>query len=211
MIVVRTTETRDENFTTLAQRRCTSKATNILEKCIHCLIIRDTSQIYALQPWWRWFSGCTRRLDSRVSTTVSSHSSCSLISRGIKVTPYGRLPSVQYSPRGSSIEDKCRDPNVCFMTKLKVACREKRPALLIQERPCKLFLQLLPQWHVCATQLLAPRRKPIEMRSADLQVSGLGSCKGGRSAIESQICLDERLQIFERRVSFIPKIESWAV
>ena len=35
-----------------------------VEKCIHCLIIRDTSQPYALQPRWRWLRGCIRRLDS---------------------------------------------------------------------------------------------------------------------------------------------------
>ena len=82
------------------------------------------------------------------------------------VTPSGRLPLVRYSPRGSSIEGKSRDPNICFMRELRVAWREKRPALLVQERPCKPSRStLLPQWHVCATQMLAPRRKPIEIRS----------------------------------------------
>ena len=82
------------------------------------------------------------------------------------VTPSGRLPSVRNSPRGSSIEGKSRDPNVCFMRELRVAWREKRPALLVQERPCKPSRStLLPQWHVCATQMLAPRRKPMEIRS----------------------------------------------
>ena len=38
--------------------------------------------------------------------------------------------------------------------------------LLVQERPCKPSRStLLPQWHVCPTQMLAPRRKPIEIRS----------------------------------------------
>ena len=34
------------------------------EKCIHCLLIRDTSQFYALQPRWRWFPGCIKSLYS---------------------------------------------------------------------------------------------------------------------------------------------------
>ena len=105
-----------------------------------------------------WF----RRLGARASTTVPAHTSCLPISQGIMVIPSGRLPSRWYSPRGSSIEGKSRDPNVCFMTKLGVEWREKRPALLVQERPCKPSgSKLLPQWHQCATQMLAPRRKPI--------------------------------------------------
>ena len=52
------------------------------------------------------------------------------------------------------------------MRELRVALREKRTALLVQERPCKPSRStLLPQWHVCAKQMLAPRRKPIEMGS----------------------------------------------
>ena len=52
------------------------------------------------------------------------------------------------------------------MRKLRVAWREKRPALLVQERPCKPSRStFLPQCHVCATQMLAPRRKPVEIRS----------------------------------------------
>ena len=49
----------------------------------------------------------------------------------------------------------------------RVVWREKRPTLLVQERPCKLSRStLLPQWHVCATQMLADvRRKPTEIRS----------------------------------------------
>ena len=111
------------------------------------------------EPW-------IRRLGARASTTVTSHTSCLPISQGIMVTPSGRLPSVRYSPRDSGIEGKSRDPNVCFMGELGVAWREKRPALLVQERPCKPSRSiLLPQWHVCPTQMLAPRRKPIEIRS----------------------------------------------
>ena len=111
------------------------------------------------KPW-------LRRLGARASTTVTSHTSCLPISQGIMVTPSGRLPSVRYSPRGSGIEGKSRGPNVCFMRELRVAAwREKRPALLVQERPCKPSRSTrLPQWHVCATQMLAPRRKPIEIR-----------------------------------------------
>ena len=108
-----------------------------------------------------------RQLSARASTTVTSHTSCLPISQGIMVTSSGRLPSVWYSPRGSSTEGKSKDPNVCFMRELRIAWREKRLALLVQERPCKLSRStLLPQWHVCATQMLATRRKPtIEMRS----------------------------------------------
>ena len=110
------------------------------------------------EPWFR-------RLGARASATVTSHTSCLPISPGIMVTLSGRLPSVRYSPRGSSTEGKSRDPNVCFMRELRVAWREKRPALLVQERPCKPSRStLLPQWHVCATQM-ALRRKPIEIRS----------------------------------------------
>ena len=36
----------------------------LAEKCIHCLLIRDTSQFYALQPRWRWFPCCIKSLDS---------------------------------------------------------------------------------------------------------------------------------------------------
>ena len=43
------------------------------------------------------------------------------ISQGIMVPPSDRLPSVRYSPRGSSTEGKARHPNVCFMRKLIVA------------------------------------------------------------------------------------------
>ena len=53
------------------------------------------------------------------------------------VTPSVRLLSARYSPRGSSIEGKLRDPNACFVRELRVAWREKRPALLVQERPYK--------------------------------------------------------------------------
>ena len=71
----------------------------------------------------RWF----RRLGARASTTVTSHTSCSPISQEIMVTPSRCLPSVRYSPRGSSTEGKSKDPNVCFMRQLRVVWREKRP------------------------------------------------------------------------------------
>ena len=45
------------------------------------------------------------------------------ISQGIMVTPSGRLPSVWYSPRGSSTEGNPRDPNVCFMREVRVVNR----------------------------------------------------------------------------------------
>ena len=111
-----------------------------VEKCIHCLLTRDTSQFYELQS--RWFPGCIKSLDSgdwvQGHPQPCSHTSCLPISQGIMVTPSGRLPSVRYSPRVSSIEGKSRDPNVCFMRELRVAWREKRPARLVQERPCTL-------------------------------------------------------------------------
>ena len=86
------------------------------------------------EPWFR-------RLGARASTTVKSHSSCLPSSQGIMVTPPERLPSVRYSSRGSSTEGKSRHPNVCFR-KLRVPWREKRLALLVQERPCKPSVQL---------------------------------------------------------------------
>ena len=111
------------------------------------------------EPW-------LRRLDVGASTTVTSHTSWLPISQGIMVTPCGRLPSVRYNSRGSSTEGKSREPNVFFMRELRVAWREKRPALLVQERPCKPSRSILSlQWHVCATPMLAPRRKPVEIRS----------------------------------------------
>ena len=52
------------------------------------------------------------------------------------------------------------------MRELRVAWHERRPALLVQEKPCKPSCStILPQWHVCATQMLAPKRNPIDIRS----------------------------------------------
>ena len=62
-----------------------------------------------------------RRLGARASTTVTSHTSYLPISQMIIVTPCGRLPSVRYSPRNSSIEGRSRDPHVCFRKELEVA------------------------------------------------------------------------------------------
>ena len=61
----------------------------------------------------------------------------------------------------------------------------------VQKRPCKPSRSiLLQQWHVCAAQMLAPRRKPIEIglqfEAAYHQVSGLESCKE-----QNRLCLDE--------------------
>ena len=107
-----------------------------------------------------------RRLGARAFTTKTSHTSCLPISQGIMGTPSGRLSSVRYIPRGSSTEGKSREPNVCFKRELRVVRPEKQPALLVQERPCKPSRStLLSQLHVCATQMLVPRRKPIEIRS----------------------------------------------
>ena len=50
----------------------------------------------------------------------------------------------------------------------------------------------LPQWQVCATQLLAPRQNQLISEVADHQVSGLGSYRERRSATETRICFDER-------------------
>ena len=35
-----------------------------VEKCIRCLLIRDTSQFYTLRPRWRWFPRYMKSLDS---------------------------------------------------------------------------------------------------------------------------------------------------
>ena len=96
---------------------------------------------------------------ARASTTMSSHTSCLPISQGIMATPSGRLSWVRYSQRGSSIEGKSRDPNVCFMRELRVAWPEKRPALLAQERPCKPSRStLLPQGRLFTTTKVGSER-----------------------------------------------------
>ena len=112
------------------------------------------------EPWFR-------RLGARASTTVTSHTSCLPISQGIMVTSSGRLPSVRYSPRGSSIEGKSRDPNVCFMRELRVAWRARKTVQTVPfnsyhsgtyaQRRC---------WHQDANQL--------KFEVADHQVSGPG-------------------------------------
>ena len=135
----------------------------------------------------QWF----RRLGARASTTVTSHTSCLPISQGIMVTPSGRLPSVRYSPRGSSIEGKSRDPNGCFMRELRVAWRDQHSWCKKDSanRPVELF------YH---SGTYAQRRcwlrhaNQLNFEVADLQVSGLGSCKEPRSAIETRICRDGR-------------------
>ena len=48
------------------------------------------------------------------------NASCLPIFEGIMVTPSGRLPSVQNSSPGSSIEDRSRGPIVCFIRELRV-------------------------------------------------------------------------------------------
>ena len=59
----------------------------------------------------------------------------------------------------------CIKPNDFTPNGIKPKDHLPRPALLVQERPCKPSrLTLLPQWHICATQMLAPRRKPNEIR-----------------------------------------------
>ena len=152
-----------------------------------------------------------RRLDARASRTVTSHTSCLLISQGIMVTPSGRLPSVRYSPRGSSIEGKSRYPNVCFLRELRVAWREKRPALLVQERPCKPSCSTpLPQWHVCPTQQLAPRRKQIEIRSCWSSSFRPRFLQGTTFSHWDPNSPWWALKTFER-LSSILEIKSWAV
>ena len=62
----------------------------------------------------------------------------------------------------------------------------KRPALLMQERPCKPSRStLLPQWHVCATQMLAPRRKRV------------GGSRSKEQDRKSELVLRSTYQIFE--------------
>ena len=155
----------------------------------------------------QWF----RRLGARASTTETSLTSCLPISKGIMVTPSGPLPSVRYSPRGSSIEGKSRNPNVCFMRELRVPWLEKRPAHLAQERPCKPSRSiLLPQWHVCATQMLAPRRKTIEIRSCWSSRFRTRFLKGTTCSHWDSNLPWWALKTFER-LSSILEINSWAV
>ena len=113
-------------------------------------------------------SHCIRSLqfDQKVRPLSFRPEKFDLFTATLLVSPSGRLPWVRYSPRGSIIQGKSRVSNVCFMRESRVASREKRPALLLQERPCNPSRSTpLPQWHVCATQMLAPRRKPIEIGS----------------------------------------------
>ena len=154
------------------------------------------------EPWFR-------RLVAGASTNVTSHTSCLPISREIMVTPSATLPSVRYNPRGSSIEGKSGDPNISFMRQLRVAWREKRPALLVHERPCKPSRSnLLPHWHVYSTQLLALR--PSEIRSCwsskfrprALQATTLSSWHPNY--------LPWRASENFERLSSILQIESWA-
>ena len=127
------------------------------------------------------------------------------------VTPSERLPSVRYSPRGSSIEGKSRDPNVCFMRELRVPWLEKRRAPLVQERPCKPSRStLLPQWHVCATQMLAPRRKPIRIRSCWSSRFRPRFLQGTTFSHWDSNLPWWALNFFER-LSSILEINSWAV
>ena len=144
------------------------------------------------------------RNPARASTTVTSHTSCLLISQGIMATPSGRLLSVRYSPR---IEGKSRDPNVCFMRELRVAW----PALLVHERPCKPSRStLLPKWHVCATQMFAPRRKPIEIRSCWSSSFWTRFLQGTTFSHRDTNLPWWALKTFER-LSSILEIKSWAV
>ena len=155
----------------------------------------------------QWF----RRLGARASTTETSHTSCLPISERIMVTPSGRLPSVQYSPRGLSIEGKSRDPSICFMRELRVLWLEKRPAPLAQERPCKPSRStLLPQWHVCATQMLAPIRKPIKIQSCWSSRFRPRFVQGTTFSHWDSNLAWWALKTFER-LSSILKINSWAV
>ena len=156
------------------------------------------------EPWFRPLGG-------RDSTIVTSHTTCLLISQGIMVTPSGRLPSVRYNQRGSNTEGKSRDPNFCFIRELREGWREKRPALLVQGRPCKPSLStLLPQWHVCATQMLAPRRKPIGIRSSWSSRFRPRLLQGTTLSHWDPNLPWWELKTFEN-FSFIPEIMSWAV
>ena len=75
------------------------------------------------------------------------------------------------------------------MRELRIALREKRQELLVQERPCKPSRStLLPQLSVCKCW---PRDvNQLKSEVADHQVSG--SYRERRSAIEIRFCLDER-------------------
>ena len=97
------------------------------------------------------------------------------------------------------------------MRELREAWREKRPALLVQERLCKPSRStLLPQWHVCATHTLAPRRKPIEIRSCWCSNFRPRFLQGTTFSHWDPNLPWWALKTFER-LSSILQIKSWAV
>ena len=78
-----------------------------------------------------------RRLGARASTTVTSYTSCLPISQGIiehhlgNCHQFGRVHAVR------ALKASFETPTSALWKKLRVAWREKRPALSVQERPCK--------------------------------------------------------------------------
>ena len=124
-LVDRRAETRNENFTALAHPLLLWPP---VEKCIHCLSIRNTYQFYVQQPLWRWFQGCIKSLalfQSNGCTCIHKRDiliSFLPISLATMVTPSGlRVFAISLRrPRGSSIEVQSRDPNICLMRKLIV-------------------------------------------------------------------------------------------
>ena len=44
-----------------------------VEKCIHCLLLRDTSESSALQPRWWWIPGCMKNLNTSIWARKSIH------------------------------------------------------------------------------------------------------------------------------------------
>ena len=83
--------------------------------------------------WFGIAGGCSRvfqgtwfkRLSARTSTTVTSHTNSLPIYSFTRIYGY-RLPSIRYTPRGSSIKGKSRNLNVCFMSELGLARQATR-------------------------------------------------------------------------------------
>ena len=118
------------------------------------LILRASASV-AVVP------GCIKSLDSgdwvQESTTVTSNTSCLPIPQGIKVTPSGRLPSVRYILAVRALKASREIPTSDYER------IESSMTSTLGARKTFSFNSFTTV-HVCTKQMLAPRRKPIEIR-----------------------------------------------
>ena len=128
-----------------------------------------------------WFG----RLGTRSTTTVISHSSCYRISRGIKGTPSGVLPSVRYNPRCSSIEGKSRDSDIRLMRELRVRS-DQHPLCTKGRVNGSVHLFYYSGTYAYYRSWLRDVNH-LKSEAADQQVSGLGYCKKQRFVTETRL------------------------